>query len=107
MIAVRERVLTYSGQPERWIWHTPLGPAVAEYQAIACTDSTAWRPRPGCTRLPFRSTPPTRRGAARAWRWRGVGRSARARCVTLPFWFHVLKRAGNTAKRQRCDKHIP
>lgn len=37
MLATPERVSGYGRTPDRMIWHKPVGRAVEEFQAIACS----------------------------------------------------------------------
>ncbi|MFC5910645.1 hypothetical protein [Streptacidiphilus monticola] len=38
MIAVPERVLGRGLEPDRLVWHKPVGGVVQDFQAIACSD---------------------------------------------------------------------
>ena len=39
MLAVAERIPGSRGEPDKIIWHKPVGRVVEEYQAIACSDT--------------------------------------------------------------------
>ncbi|MFE2852694.1 hypothetical protein ACFXJO_16385 [Streptomyces lavendulae] len=38
MIATAERVRGYGLDPDRLVWHVPVGTVVEDFQAIACSD---------------------------------------------------------------------